>query len=52
MQTDKSVISCFPYNETFSVLDLVSDLVEDIIQDGNMYNKKSHRQLLQVKIFF
>ncbi|CAB3988702.1 Signal peptide, CUB and EGF-like domain-containing 3 [Paramuricea clavata] len=27
--------------------DLVSDLVEDIIQDGNMYNKKSHRQLLQ-----
>ena len=27
--------------------DLVSDLVEDIIQDGNMYNKKSHRDLLQ-----
>jgi hypothetical protein len=42
IQTDKIVISC-------SALDLVSDLVEDIIQDGNMYNKKSHRQLLQVK---
>ncbi|XP_028412073.1 signal peptide, CUB and EGF-like domain-containing protein 2 isoform X2 [Dendronephthya gigantea] len=27
--------------------DLVRDLVEDIILDGNMYNQKSHRQLLQ-----
>ncbi len=34
----------------FSVVDLVRDLVEDIIQDGNMYNKKSHRELLQVLV--
>ena len=33
---------------SFFVLDLVRDLVEDIIQDGDMYSKKSHRDLLQV----